>query len=414
MDRELSKQEQIKERKKRVLKAVLPIVAVLLILLLISFIMRKSVDKNSLLLSMVDVGDISLSYAASGVIVPAYEEIINSPINSKIVEVYHKPGDKVEAGTPLMKLDLLSAQTDLNKMTDEVAMKRLEIEQIKLSSQTRLNDFRMRIKVAAMKLGRSAVVLRNERYLDSLGSGTTDKVREAEMNYRTGELELQQLRQEYENEKRIKESDMQAKRLEYGILQRNLNETRRTLTEARIMAPRRAILSYINNQIGAQVGQGSKVAVVSDPDHFKVEGSIADLYASNVRVGVNVIVKIKGVQLAGSIINVDPLSHNGVVSFTASLKKDSDSTLRQGAKVEVYLLGQEKNNVMRIENNSYYSQPGIYELFVLEGNKLVKRSVNLGESSYDYVEVVSGLKVGDKVVVSDMEDYKRSKILNVK
>src|SRR5574344_1523266 len=106
MDRELSKQEQIKERKKRVLKAVLPIVAVVIILILISFMMRKRVDKSSLLFSTVDVGDISLSYAASGVIVPAYEEIINSPINSKIVEVYHKPGAKVGGGAPLMKLDV--------------------------------------------------------------------------------------------------------------------------------------------------------------------------------------------------------------------------------------------------------------------------------------------------------------------
>ena len=48
------------------------------------------------------------------------------------------------------------------------------------------------------------VELRNERYLDSLGSGTTDKVRQAELNFNTGKLELEQLRQQYANESKVK------------------------------------------------------------------------------------------------------------------------------------------------------------------------------------------------------------------
>ena len=69
----------------------------------------------------------------------------------------------------------------------------------------------MNVKVSAMKLNRMEVELRNERYLDSLGSGTTDKVRQAEMAFNTGKLELEQLRQQYENEKQVKAADMKVK-----------------------------------------------------------------------------------------------------------------------------------------------------------------------------------------------------------
>ena len=52
---------------------------------------------------------IEVSVSASGKVVPAFEEIINSPINSRIVEIYKKGGDSVDVGRPILKLDLLSA-----------------------------------------------------------------------------------------------------------------------------------------------------------------------------------------------------------------------------------------------------------------------------------------------------------------
>ena len=55
---------------------------------------------------------IEVSVSASGKVVPAFEEIINSPINSRIVEVYRKGGDSVEIGTPILKLDLHSTETE--------------------------------------------------------------------------------------------------------------------------------------------------------------------------------------------------------------------------------------------------------------------------------------------------------------
>ena len=133
----------------------------------------------------------------------AFEEIINSPINTRIVEVYRKGGDSVDVGTPILKLDLQSTETDYKKLLDEEEMKRYKLDQAKVNSQTKLSDMAMQIKVSEMKLARMKVELRNEQYLDSLGAGTTDKVRQAELSYNTSRLELEQLKQQYTNEKQI-------------------------------------------------------------------------------------------------------------------------------------------------------------------------------------------------------------------
>jgi len=68
---------------------------------------------------------------------------------------------------------------------------------------------------------------------------------------------------------------------------------------------------------------------------------------------------------------------------------------------------------MRIANGPYYTGPGAYELFVLSGSSLERRKVQLGESNYEFVEVISGLNSGDKVVVSDMSQYRNKSKLKV-
>jgi HlyD family secretion protein len=146
-----------------------------------------------------------------------------------------------------------------------------------------------------------------------------------------------------------------------------------------------------------------------------VNCEIADSYGGHVSVGGSVIVKVGNKQLDGMVSNVTPLSQNGVVDFTVQLKQDADPSLRSGLKTDVYVLSSVKENVMRIANGAYYMNAGDYDLFVLDGdNKLVKRRVKLGESNFEYVEVLGGLHEGDRVVVSDMTGFKNQKSLKIK
>ena len=415
MDREIPKEVRDKERKKMLIKyGVIGVAGIVCIALLISF-MRSSVNRKDLVFSEVDTGIIEVSVSASGKVVPAFEEIINSPINTRIVEVYRKGGDSVDVGTPILKLDLQSTETEYKKLLDEEQMKRYQLEQLKVNNNTYLSDLAMQVKISAMKLNRMEVELRNERYLDSLGSGTTDKVRQAELNFNTGKLESEQLRQQYANEKEVKAADLKVKELEFNIFAKSLAEMKRTLDDAQIRSPRKAILTYINNQVGAQVPQGTQVAVISDLSHFKVEGEIADTYGDRVAAGGRAIVKIGNEKLEGIVSSVTPLSKNGVISFTVQLVEDNNKRLRSGLKTDVYVMNAVKEDVMRIANASYYVGRGEYELFVQDSdNEIIKRKVQLGDSNFEYVEVVSGLQPGDKVVVSDMSNYKNKSKLKVK
>ncbi len=387
--------------------------AVAVIAVIISFL-QTSLNRKDLTISTVDQGVIEVSVSASGKVIPAFEEIINSPINTRIVEIYKKGGDSVDVGTPILKLDLQSAETEYKKKLDEQQMKQLELEKLRVTGHSKLSEMEMNLKVSRMELDRKAVELRNERYLDSLGAGTTDKVRQVELDYNVSQLKLKEDEQKYINEQALAEADLKVKELELNIFRKSLAETKRTLDDAQVRSPRKAILTYVNNEIGAQVSEGTKIAIVSDLSHFKIEGEIADTYGDRIAAGSKAVVKIGSDKLEGTVSDVTPLSKNGVISFTVQLEEDNHRRLRSGLKTDVYVMNAVKDDVMRIANASYYVGKGEYDLFVVNGDQLLKRKVQLGDSNYEYVEVISGLQPGDQVVVSDMASYKDKNKLKIK
>ncbi len=382
MDRELTKAERTKARRKKIIPYIIGIVAVIIIFAVIMISLKASVNRDDLMTTTVDRGTIETTVTGSGSVVPAFEEIINSPISTRIMEVYCKAGDSVDMGTPLLRLDLQSTETELNKLKDQIEMKRYELEQQKVNNSTRVSDLAMQVKVKEMSVNRLEVELRNERYLDSLGSGTGDRVHQAELAYNTGRLELEQMRQQLANEHRVTDAGLNVKNLDINIAEKNLGEMSRTLSDAQIRAPRRATLTFINDQIGQKISEG-------------------------VRIGRE--------RMPGRVSNVPPLSRNGVISFTVRLDDDANPRLRSGLKTDVYIMCDVMEDVKRIKNGTFYTGPGSYDLYVFNGdNELTRRSVKLGDSNFEFVEIISGLEPGDRVVINDMKRFGNSNTIKVK
>ncbi len=413
MDRAIPVSEQRRRKLRRIAVAVAIAVAVLGAGAWLGTQMIPTLDRKALIISEVDRGTIDVSVSATGRIVPAFEEIIVSPISSKILEVYAHSGDSVDVGTPLLRLDLQSAETDYSKALDEREIRRQQTAQLKANVETQLSDRRMQIEVKEMELSQLEAQLRNELYLDSLGSGTRDRVRQAETTLKTAQMQLSQLRQQYQNEQRVRQADLRMQQLQNGIFEKGLDEKRRTLDDAKIRSPRRATLTYINSEVGSTIGAGQKIAVVSDLTHFKAECEISDSHSERVRVGGQVILRIGKERLTGIINTVTPLSQSGAITFTVVPDNMSHPRLRSGLRTEVFVITSIKDDVLRIRNGSFYSGPGDYTLFVLDGNMLHPRQVRLGECNYDYIEVISGLESGEQVIVSDMTKYKGKEKLKV-
>ena len=326
-------------------------------------------------LATVETGPLEAAVSAQGRIEPQTERRIITPITTTVTEILVRTGDTVRAGQPLVRLDLASAETEYGSVADQQRMRRL----------------------------------------DSLGSGTGDRVRQAETAYATGQLELEQLRMRLDGEhRRINAADASAA-LSDNIQGRDVAEKLRILDKGRMAAPVDGVLTYIVSETGGSIAAGTCVAVVSDLSRYRVEGEVSESQSNLVQTGSEVELRIGGEVLRGTVTNVDPEARGGTVRFGVALADSRHPRLRSGLRVEMQVKYGYRERVTRIPLPHGFKGRGEYSIFVLEeDSRLVRRTVTLGASNSDHVEVVDGLEPGERVALGRLEAYENRKSLKIK
>ena len=170
--------------------------------------------------------------------------------------------------------------------------------------------------------------MENERKLDSIGSGTGDRIRQAELAWRISRLELDQLRSQLDNLRKTHRASAEGRNLERSILDKNLAQMRRTLDNARVTAPRRGTVTYLNTKIGSTVSQGEKIAVISDLSRFRIEGEMPEADADKLGIGAAVNVRIGRALIRGRVANIVPLASGGALHRNARQRCRFTSALR--------------------------------------------------------------------------------------
>lgn len=407
MDRELTSKEKRIVKTRQMAKTIAFVCGLFAIAFIAISLSTRRIGRNDIRIATVERGNIDIGLSTSGTVCPEYQEQILSPISSRILEVYARMGDTVEVGTSLLRLDLENAEADYQRGLDDLQLKEQRLKQLRINQDTRLTDMQMRLRVARMSLNQKQSQLDGERYLDSIGSGTKERVRQAELTYNTASLEVEQLQKQLDNERRVCQAELDMQRIEIDMQRKSLEATRQTLADARICSPRRAVLTFIKSDIGASVSQGEQIAIISDLSSYKVEGELSDGYSDRIQVGSLVTIRSGKTRLSGAVSHLNPLTKGGSISFTIRLDNPAHPILRPGLRTEVFVLARSHENSLRLPMGTYYKNgKGSYKLFVVEGDRLVAREVELGEANYDWVEVIRGLDEGEQVVISDMEKYK--------
>ena len=378
-------------------------------------LIRPTIRSGNFSTASVETGDVLATVSASGTVLPEFEEIKTSPISSRIIKIYQSLGSEVNKGDTILTLDINSSNTALEKLKDELALKKNNATKLKLQLEKTIIDLNTQFNIKKLSVESMETDLKEERYLDSIGGGTKEKIEKAELNLKISKLELEQINQTIENSEKAMQADLVGLNYEINIQQNNIYELESKIDRATIKADKKGVITSINSQIGQSVGEGEELAKVANLQSYEVDGSISDMHSEKLSNGANVIVRINGqTDINGEVVSISPAIEENLIQFKIKLAQKEHSQLRPNMKVDVFLVTAFKKNVLRIKNGAFY-QGGIRQkVFVVENGKLVQKEVEFGESNIDYVEIVNGLSKGDKIVTSDMEDYTKSEQLFIK
>ncbi|HEX2969108.1 MAG TPA: efflux RND transporter periplasmic adaptor subunit [Bacteroidales bacterium] len=405
-----------KEHKRKLLIKQIGVVSILIIVPLLIVLFLKSVFVPSVSISQVetgfsDKGDIQITIQGSGNVIPAYEEIITSPFRSNIMKIIKKPGDKVFMKDTLLILNNKLAENDLNMLANELDLENIRIEKLKIELQQLKEDFEFSRKIKEIKVENARLEYEGEVALNKMGGSPASDVKKAKTAWEIEQLENSQAQYNFNNQVNSKNNGIRELETEISIQKNKIIRARDLVDQAYVKAPFHGDLSWVIDQPGASVSEGQQIARVADFSSYKLKGTISNAWAGRIVSGQEVDIRNQDKDLTGTIENIMPAITQGMMECIIRIDKGDISNLRPAQQLEIRVIISKKDKVLRLPNGPYYKDRGYKEMYVVRGSYAYRTKILFGDSNFDYVEILEGLKEGEKVILSDIgEKYTREKI----
>ncbi|MBC8083909.1 MAG: HlyD family efflux transporter periplasmic adaptor subunit [Hymenobacter sp.] len=405
MDRALPTSTQYRRQRRRWLLGGGALLLLLTGLLAFRTVLKPSLERGSILTATAETGDVEASLTAAGLIIPAHEAVITSPIQSTIRRVAVPVGSPVRPGQTILELDRELTSSALAKLEDEQQQNRNKTGQLRLTLEKALNDLRSQELVQQVKVRSLESALRDEQYLLRIGGGPAESVRQAGLNLKIARLELRRLGEQTRNQRAANAADVRELGFTMQIQARSITELAGKLAQASVSSPQPGVLTWVNEDLGTTVRAGDPLARVADLSRFRVRATISDAYADALHVQDLVIIRINGTDLRGTISTVSPAADKGVVTFYATLTQDHHPALRANLRADVFVVTKAHRRVTRVRNGPFYQGGKEQPVFVVRGGQATRRVVRFGDSNFDYVQIAGGLRPGEEIIVSDTKDF---------
>ncbi|HEV8629264.1 MAG TPA: HlyD family efflux transporter periplasmic adaptor subunit [Thermoanaerobaculia bacterium] len=404
MDRDLDPRELRRRRLRRAGGLAVPLLAVAALLAFLPAWLRPSLARERVRIARVTRGTVEGSFTAAGRVVPAFEKVLSSPVEARVLRLLKRPGDRVAPGEPLIELDLGQLRLEGDRLAEQAEQKRNEIERERVRLADQLAGLGDQREAARLDHQLASFRLEQSRRLRAEGLVAEDALREAEVAESKARLEEARLLRAAGTARRQGAAALRTLELDAHGLEQQRAQAARELDLGTARADRAGVVTWLPAQEGATVGRGAPVARLADLSTFGVEGTVSDVHASALRPGLPVRVTAGDATLEGTVQTVDPTIEEGVVRFRVALGTPSSPLLRNNLRVDVDVITDRRRGVLRLPRGAAL-QGGRQPLFVVDGGRARRRTVELGISGPDGWEVLAGLDEGEEVVLSDMSDY---------
>ncbi len=167
------------------------------------------------------------------------------------------------------------------------------------------------------------------------------------------------------------------------------------------------MLQELELEVGEQVAPGTILAKVAQPENLKAELRIAETQAKDVQIGQKASIDTRNGVIAGVVSRIDPAVREGTVLVDVRLTGDLPQGARPDLSVDGTIELERLDDVLYVGRPAFGQPESLVGLFKLtaDGKEAERTQVRLGRSSVNTIEIVEGLSVGDRVILSDMSNW---------
>jgi HlyD family secretion protein len=351
-------------------------------------------------------GPFTREVRGAGTLVPEEIRWITSTASGRVEDIVLQPGANVQPGTVIIKLtnpdleqQVRNAEMDWQTSLAQLANQRASQATSRVSLESAVID-----NESAYELVAADLAMYQELAKSGIAAEMDIKRKSAAVNQAKNRLELskKQLASAVETAASTIapfEATSNQRKAEFERVQRQLSDLNVKSTMA-------GQLQQIEVAVGQQVGLGANLARVSDPRRLKAEIRISETQTRDLAFGQVADIDTRSGHVKGRVTRIDPASRGGTVGVDVTL----EGPLPPGARPDLGIDGtielERLVNVLFVESPAFGQENSTISLFkVLPTNEAVRTPVKVGRRAVSFIEVIDGLREGDRVVLSDMSQY---------
>jgi HlyD family secretion protein len=398
-----------RRRKRRILLAGAAAAAVLLITLGLSRLKpaAPTVEKGTVWMDTVKRGPMLRQVRGPGTLVPMEIRWISASTDGRIERLVLLPGTPVkpesillEMSNPVLERDALDAESQLRAAQAELVNARAKTERDVMDQQA------------------TAATVRSDYHQAQLQEETNEQLFKegliAEITLKLSKVRAEELATRNGIEEKRVAAVADAARAQIAVAQakveqlRALAELKHSQKEAlHVRAGIAGVLQELPIQVGQEVAPGTTLAKVAEPTKLKAQLKIAETQAKDVQIGQPASIDTRNGVVDGKVMRIDPAVQNGTVTVDVALEGPLPAGARPDLSVDGTIELDRLKDVLYVGRPAMGQEKSLISLFRVnaDGDEAVRVRVRLGKSSVNTVEVVEGLKVGDRVILSDMSAW---------
>ena len=398
-----------KRRKKRLIIGAASAAGILLITLGLSQLKpaAPSVEKSTVWMDTVKRGPMLRQVRGPGTLVPQEIRFVSAATEGRVERLVILPGAPVKPDSILIEMS-----------NPELEREALDAESQLLGARAELNNVRAQSQRDVMDQQAAAATVRSDFHQAQLQAETNEGLYKegliAGLTVKLSRVRAEELATRNSIEEKRVATVADAARAQIAVQEAKvaqlealaaLKRAQKDALHVRAGIP--GVLQELPVQVGQQVAPGSTLAKVAEPTKLKAQLKIAETQAKDIVIGQPASIDTRNGVVAGKVFRIDPAVLNGTVTVDVAL----EGALPQGARPDLSVDGiielDRLKDVLYVGRPAFGQEKSMVGLFRVseDGDEAMRVQVRLGKSSVNTVEILQGLKPGDKVILSDMSAW---------
>ncbi|MDP1569058.1 MAG: HlyD family efflux transporter periplasmic adaptor subunit [Vicinamibacterales bacterium] len=368
-----------------------------------------TVDRATVWIDTVKRGDMLRQVRGLGTLVPVDEARRQIPAVSQgqVERIVLRPGAVVEPDSIILELSDQQLQQQLSDA--EQQLRGAEADYAGLEARLQTDRLTQRGVAAAVEADYQQAQLEREVNEDLAKDGLVSSLVARQSTVRAESLatrhKLEQQRVQVSEES--VEAQLRAQRARIDQMRSLYNLRRSQVDQLRVRAGMHGVLEQVSVAVGQQVAPGTNLARVADPTRLKAELRIAETQARDLTIGQMAQVDTRNGIIPGRVSRIDPAAQAGTVTVDIELTGDLPRGARPDLSVDGTIELERLDNVLNVGRPAFGQEQSTVGLFRLDPQtgEAMRVQVQLGRSSVNTIEIMTGLAEGDQVVLSDMSAW---------